>query len=118
MSTHPSAVSRLQLPEWRAVADHARATGHLPLREHFAADHRRAERFSFEACGLFVDHSKQRLSDGTLPLLVGLARACGLRERIDARIMRRFMRRFMRRVMRRVMRRFMRRFMHRITAHP
>jgi glucose-6-phosphate isomerase len=84
MSTHPSAVSRLQLPEWRAVADHARDTGHLPLREHFAADHRRAERFSFEACGLFVDHSKQRLSDGTLPLLVGLARACGLRERIDA----------------------------------
>jgi glucose-6-phosphate isomerase len=84
MSTHSSAVSRVQLPEWRAVADHARATGHLPLREHFAADHRRAERFSFEACGLFVDLSKQRLSDGTLPLLVGLARACGLRERIDA----------------------------------
>ncbi|NCX98213.1 MAG: glucose-6-phosphate isomerase, partial [Planctomycetia bacterium] len=78
------APSRASLPEWRAVAEHAAATGHLPLRERFAADHHRAERLSFEACGLFVDHSKQRLSDGTLPLLTQLARACGLRERIDA----------------------------------
>ncbi|MEX0687823.1 MAG: glucose-6-phosphate isomerase [Pirellulales bacterium] len=77
------ASSRTHLPEWRAVADHARLSGQLSLEELFAADHHRAERLSFEACGLFVDHSKQRLSDGTLPLLVQLARACGLRERID-----------------------------------
>ena len=84
MSSDQSSPSRASLPEWRAVAEHARTTGHLPLRELFAADHHRAERFSFEACGLFVDHSKQRLNDGTVPLLVQLARACGLRERIDA----------------------------------
>ena len=83
MSSDQSSPSRATLPEWRAVADHARLSGQLPLRELFAADHHRAERLSFEACGLFVDHSKQRLSDGTLPLLTQLARACGLRERID-----------------------------------
>jgi len=83
MTSDQSSPSRATLPEWRAVADHARLSGQLPLRELFAADHHRPERLSFEACGLFVDHSKQRLSDGTLPLLVRLARACGLRERID-----------------------------------
>ena len=76
--------SRASHHEWQAVADHAAATSHLPLRELFAADHFRAERLSFEACGLFVDHSKQRVTEGTLPLLVRLAEACGLRERIDA----------------------------------
>jgi glucose-6-phosphate isomerase len=77
-------LSRSAMHEWQAVADHAAATAHLPLRELFAADHARAERFSFEACGLFVDHSKQRVTEGTLPLLLRLAEACGLRERIEA----------------------------------
>ena len=84
MASSPRPPSRASLPEWRAVAEHARTTGHFPLRELFAADHHRAERLSFEACGLLADHSKQRLADGTLPLLVRLAEACGLRERIDA----------------------------------
>ena len=75
---------RSAMHEWQAVADHAAATAHLHLRDLFAADHARAERFSFEACGLFVDHSKQRVTEGTLPLLLRLADACGLRERIDA----------------------------------
>ncbi len=79
-----SSPSRTTLHEWQAVADHARATGRLTLRELFAAEPIRAERFSFEACGLFVDHSKQRLTEGTLPLLIRLAEACGLRERIEA----------------------------------
>ncbi len=78
---HPG---RTSLPEWHAVVDHAQAIGKLSLRELFAADKARAERFSFEACGLFIDHSKQRLTEGTLPLLVRLAGACGLRDRIDA----------------------------------
>jgi glucose-6-phosphate isomerase len=79
-----SSPSRTTLHEWQAVADHARATGRLTLRELFAAEPIRAERFSFEACGLLVDHSKQRLTEGTLPLLIRLAEACGLRERIEA----------------------------------
>ena len=84
MASSSCSPSRGGLPEWQVLSEHARTSGHLPLRELFAADHRRAERLSFEACGLFVDHSKQRLTDGTLPLLVQLARASGLRERIDA----------------------------------
>ncbi len=76
--------SRSSLPEWQAVADHARATSHLTLRDLFASDPTRAQRLAFEACGLFVDHSKQRVTEGTFPLLVRLAEACGLRDRIDA----------------------------------
>jgi glucose-6-phosphate isomerase len=83
MSREPSSPGRAALREWQAVAEHARAVGPMTLRDLFAADPLRAERLSVEACGLFVDHSKQRLTEGTLPLLVRLARACGLRERID-----------------------------------
>ncbi len=81
---HKTHVARTRLPEWEAVADHATATAHLHLRDLFAADHHRAARMAFEACGLFIDHSKQRITEGTLPLLIRLAHACGLRERIDA----------------------------------
>jgi glucose-6-phosphate isomerase len=84
MTTSTAPLPRSAMPEWQAVADHAAATAHLPLRELFAADQLRAERLSFEACGLFVDHSKQRITTDTLPLLLRLAEACGLRERIDA----------------------------------
>jgi glucose-6-phosphate isomerase len=84
MNAEPSGPSRADFPEWQAVAEHARATGQLTLRELFASDPTRAERLSFEACGLFVDHAKQRLAEGTLPLLLQLAQACGLRERIAA----------------------------------
>jgi glucose-6-phosphate isomerase len=76
--------SRAALPAWQAVADHAAATSHLTLRDLFAADHHRAPRMTFEACGLVIDHSKQRLTEGTLPLLDRLAEACGLRDRMDA----------------------------------
>jgi glucose-6-phosphate isomerase len=84
MNTPTGPASRAALPEWHAVAEHATATGRLPLRERFAADHHRAEKFTFEACGLVVDHSKQRLTEATVPLLARLADACGLRSRIDA----------------------------------
>ena len=80
----PDAVVRTALQAWRAVADHARAIAPRHLRDLFAEDPSRADRFSFEACGLFVDHAKQRLSADSLALLVALAEACGLRSRIDA----------------------------------
>jgi glucose-6-phosphate isomerase len=81
---HQNHASRTTLPEWKAVTADAVATADLTLREIFATDRTRAERLSFEACGLFIDHSKQRITEATLPLLVRLADACGLRERIDA----------------------------------
>jgi len=73
-----------QLPEWRALEAHHRKIEPLHLRTLFSEDPRRAERMSVEAEGIFLDYSKNRLTDETLELLLALARACGLRERIDA----------------------------------
>ncbi len=69
---------------WRALQAHYAAFAKQHLRELFAADPRRAERFSLEACGIYLDYSKNRISDETLRLLVQLADECGLRGRIDA----------------------------------
>ena len=56
----------------------------MHLRSLFASDPSRGERLAAEAAGLYLDSSKNRITDETLRLLVGLAEACGLRERIDA----------------------------------
>ena len=54
------------------------------LRQLFADDPRRGERLAVEAAGLYLDYSKNRITDETLRLLLQLAQECGLRERIDA----------------------------------
>ena len=82
--TTQSLPSRASLPEWQKVAAHASAQSGTHLRDFFAADAGRGERLVLDACGLHVDYSKQRLTDETLSLLIGLAEACGLRQRIDA----------------------------------
>jgi glucose-6-phosphate isomerase len=69
---------------WTALEQHYASTHTVHLRELFAADPQRGERFTVEAAGIFLDYSKNRITDQTLTLLVGLAQACGLRERIDA----------------------------------
>ena len=84
MSAMRPATARTSLPEWRAVIDHTRALMPRHLRDLFAEDPSRADRFSFEACGLFVDHAKQRITADTLVRLLALAEACGLESRIDA----------------------------------
>ena len=84
MSAMRPATARTSLPEWRAVIDHARTLAPRHLRDLFAEDPSRADRFSFEACGLFVDHAKQRITADTLVRLLALAEACGLESRIDA----------------------------------
>src|SRR5262245_7777357 len=69
---------------WQALqAHHAKVKG-LHLRQLFAEDPARGERLTVEAAGLFLDYSKNRVTDETLALLVGLAEESGLRERIDA----------------------------------
>jgi glucose-6-phosphate isomerase len=73
-----------QLPEWRALEEHHRKIEPLHLRTLFAEDPGRGERMSLEAEGLFLDYSKNRVTGETLELLLALARACGLRDRIDA----------------------------------
>ncbi|HEY6079418.1 MAG TPA: glucose-6-phosphate isomerase [Polyangiaceae bacterium] len=77
----PSLTSR---PEWQALAAHFEQLKATHLRELFAKDPSRAERFSAEAAGLWLDFSKHRIDAQTLDSLVKLALACGLRQRIDA----------------------------------
>ncbi len=69
---------------WTALAGHYEALRARHLRELFAQDPQRAEHFSLEAAGVFLDYSKNRITAETRSRLVELARACGLRERIDA----------------------------------
>jgi glucose-6-phosphate isomerase len=71
-------------PAWSALrAQHAEIAG-TQLRELFAADPHRGERLAAEACGIYLDYSKNRITDETLRLLFELAEQSGLRERIDA----------------------------------
>jgi glucose-6-phosphate isomerase len=71
-------------PEWQALRQHhARASG-LHLRDLFQRDPERGRRMTCEAAGVLLDYSKNRLTDETLTLLLKLADASGLRERIDA----------------------------------
>ena len=72
------------LPAWRALAAHAQQMRDVHLRSLFANDPSRADRFAAEAAGLYLDYSKNRITEETVRLLVSLANACGLRERIEA----------------------------------
>jgi glucose-6-phosphate isomerase len=67
-------------PAWRALAAHGRDWKERHLRALFAADEGRQRRFSREACGLYVDFSKQRIDDDTLRLLLALAEQRGALE--------------------------------------
>jgi glucose-6-phosphate isomerase len=69
---------------WRTLAEHHAVVGNAHLRDLFAADADRGTRLVVEASGLYLDYSKNRVTDETLALLVGLAEARGLRERIEA----------------------------------
>jgi glucose-6-phosphate isomerase len=72
------------LPSWKALEAHHPQVRDRRLRELFAADPGRGERLTAEAAGLYLDYSKQRVTEETLKLLVRLAEESGLRERIDA----------------------------------
>src|SRR5271166_6507338 len=75
------------LPErksWQALKRHHQEIAGVPLRELFADDPQRGERLTAEAAGLYLDYSKNRVTDETLRLLVQLAEESGLRARIDA----------------------------------
>src|SRR5262245_19103295 len=76
--------SLTQRSEWRALRTHYDAIRDVHLRTLFADDPKRGERFVADAVGLYFDYSKHRITDETLPLLLKLAEACGLRGRIDA----------------------------------
>jgi glucose-6-phosphate isomerase len=80
-ATAPALTAR---PEWQALQRHHAEHGEDHLRDLFAADPDRGEKLTAEAEGIHLDYSKHRVTEETLGLLVDLAEACGLRERIDA----------------------------------
>ncbi|MGB7768773.1 MAG: glucose-6-phosphate isomerase [Verrucomicrobiia bacterium] len=73
-----------QRPAWKALAAHRKQIQKLPLRKLFADDAKRGQRFTAEAAGLFLDFSKNCITDQTLKLLLQLAGESGLRGKMDA----------------------------------
>src|SRR5512138_2611647 len=79
-----SMVKLTSLKSWKALEDHYESIRNVHLRTLFADDPKRGERFTLEAAGLFLDYSKNRITDETIALLCQLARECGLGSRIEA----------------------------------
>jgi glucose-6-phosphate isomerase len=73
-----------QRPAWKALAAHHKQIQKLPLRKLFANDAKRGQRFTAEAAGLFLDFSKNCITEKTLKLLLQLADESGLRGKMDA----------------------------------
>jgi glucose-6-phosphate isomerase len=69
---------------WKDLGAHYKKVGETHLRQLFADDPKRGERLTVEAVGLFLDYSKNRITDETVKLLIRLAEESQLRERIDA----------------------------------
>ena len=71
-------------PAWSALAAHREKIRGQHLRDLFAEDPDRGQRLTAEAVGIYLDYSKNRVTDDTMHLLLDLAMQSGLRERIDA----------------------------------
>src|ERR1700689_1677612 len=84
MATAVKVQSLTQRAAWKALETHYEQVRNVPLRSLFSDDPERAARFSIEAAGLFLDYSKNRITQETRKLLLQLAEESGLRERIDA----------------------------------
>jgi glucose-6-phosphate isomerase len=86
MTTKPADASLplTQRPAWKALEAHYQQIANLHLRSLFADDPQRGERLGAEGAGLYLDYSKNRITDETIRLLVNLADDCGLGQRIQA----------------------------------
>jgi glucose-6-phosphate isomerase len=73
-----------QRAAWKALEAHHDKISNVPLRTLFSDDPQRAARFTIEAAGLFLDYSKNRITEETRKLLLQLAEESGLKERRDA----------------------------------
>ena len=69
---------------WKELAAHYKTVSKIHLRQFFADDPKRGERLAVEAVGLYLDYSKNRVTDETLQLLLRLAEESGLRAHIEA----------------------------------
>ncbi|MBV9443816.1 MAG: glucose-6-phosphate isomerase [Acidobacteriaceae bacterium] len=86
MGTAAEPVTNITLTDrqaWKNLKQHFTLLKELHLRQLFAQQPERGKRMTAEAAGIYLDFSKNRLTDQTLKLLVQLAEECGLRERID-----------------------------------
>jgi glucose-6-phosphate isomerase len=81
----PATIAHLsQRPAWAELSEHCKKLSGQQLRQLFAEDSERAERFTIDALGLYFDYSKHRITAETIRLLVELAEQSGLRQHIDA----------------------------------
>jgi len=80
IAKHPPAKPRA----WKDLGAHYKKVRDLHLRQLFADDPKRGERLAVEAVGLYLDYSKNRITEETLTLLVQLAEESRLQERIEA----------------------------------
>src|SRR5260370_41567413 len=76
--------SLTRLPAWKSLAEHNKEIKRLHLRDLFANDATRGQKFTADAAGVFLDYSKNRVTNATLQLLLQLAEESDLRARIDA----------------------------------
>ncbi len=76
--------SLTERPVWKALEAHYQDIRDLHLRKLFEDDPKRGENMTAEAVGIYLDYSKNRITDQTLKLLLQLAEESGLRARIDA----------------------------------
>src|SRR3954462_11241370 len=83
-SPKPAKKKAAKQSAWKALAAHYKKVSKLPMRTLFAKDPKRGERLTLEAVGIYLDYSKNRVTDETLRLLFRLAEESGLRARIDA----------------------------------
>jgi len=70
------------LPAWQALQQHRAEMAGFSMREAFATDTRRYQRFSLDSCGLLLDYSKNLIDERGLELLIQLAEQAGLQESI------------------------------------
>jgi glucose-6-phosphate isomerase len=81
---NPVIAPLMERPAWKALEAHFREVQPVHLRKLFDEDPQRGEKLKLEAVGLYLDYSKNRVTDRTLQLLLQLAEESGLRERRDA----------------------------------
>ena len=87
MAARAQAISKgpaLKRQAWKDLGIHFKEIREVHLRQLFAEDPKRGEHLTAQAAGLYLDYSKNRITDETLKLLIQLAQGSGLQERIDA----------------------------------
>src|SRR5580698_4992997 len=82
--TTPALESPAKQKAWKKLQAHYKKIREVHLRTLFADDPQRGERLTAEAANIFLDYSKNRITDETIKLLLMLAEESGLRSRIDA----------------------------------